>query len=383
MKLLILFISLLGILTSCQHPAKNTPLNNTTQTTIEEKIVDPEVTSPLAEKQFNNEVIQYNKSGFLPFNFNEKITRFALGSCASQDQPMPLFRHIIKEDPQLFLFIGDNIYSSRKEQRPPDFQYMKLDQIPIFQEVKSKFPILTIWDDHDFGANDGGSDNPYKTQYRKAFLDYWSQVRPFVIENEGALYYSTLFGPQNENIHFIFLDTRFHRTPITQVQTDKGYKQVLPTDNGTENMLGDAQWKWLEAELKKPAKIKFIISSIQFVANAHPFERWGEFPAQKDKMIQLLKKTQAKNVFFLSGDRHIGTIAKETIKGYGNIYDLTASSINRSRNLPEEIDPTYIGHSTSKENFGLITIDWEKLELKMELRDNSNSVANEVKILLL
>lgn len=383
MKTNIFLFVILGVLISCQHPAKNESLNNAPPALTEKKEVDSEVTSPLAGTTYNNEVISFNSKDHAHLNLSERISRFAVGSCSNQDEPMPLWRHIIKEEPQLFLFIGDNIYSSKKEQKPPEYQYLKLDKTPIFQEARHKIPFLTIWDDHDFGANDGGFDNPQKMQYRKAYLDYWSQILPFLIEKDAALYYSTIFGPKEQSIQFIFLDTRYYRTPITQKQSEQGYKETIPSNTGNENMLGDAQWKWLESELKKPAKIRFIISSIQFIANAHPFERWGEFPQQKEKMLDLIKSTQAKNVFFLSGDRHIGTIAKETVKGYGNIYDLTASSINRSKNLPEEIDPSYIGHSTAKENFGLITIDWETQQLKMQIRDITNSIANEIKIPLL
>ena len=34
--------------------------------------------------------------------------------------------------------------------------------------------ILAIWDDHDFGLNDGGGDYPYKQDAEKMFLNFWN-----------------------------------------------------------------------------------------------------------------------------------------------------------------------------------------------------------------
>ena len=38
------------------------------------------------------------------------MQKIAFGSCASQDKAQPIWDTVIAENPDLFLFIGDNIY---------------------------------------------------------------------------------------------------------------------------------------------------------------------------------------------------------------------------------------------------------------------------------
>ena len=38
--------------------------------------------------------------------------------------------------------------------------------------VSSRTVVLGVWDDHDFGLNDGGSENPAKDTLREIYLDF-------------------------------------------------------------------------------------------------------------------------------------------------------------------------------------------------------------------
>ena len=40
-------------------------------------------------------------------NFEFKI---AFGSCGKQIHPLPIFNEVVKQDPNIFIFLGDNIY---------------------------------------------------------------------------------------------------------------------------------------------------------------------------------------------------------------------------------------------------------------------------------
>ena len=44
-----------------------------------------------------------------------RLSRIAFGSCADQDDPQPIWSQILGMRPQLFLFIGDNIYGDTSE----------------------------------------------------------------------------------------------------------------------------------------------------------------------------------------------------------------------------------------------------------------------------
>ena len=36
--------------------------------------------------------------------------RLAFGSCAHQDKPQPILREVVRQDPDAFVYLGDNIY---------------------------------------------------------------------------------------------------------------------------------------------------------------------------------------------------------------------------------------------------------------------------------
>ncbi|MCA9448624.1 MAG: alkaline phosphatase family protein, partial [Candidatus Omnitrophica bacterium] len=43
------------------------------------------------------------------------LSRIAFGSCARQGQPQPIWDSIAASDPDVFLFIGDNIYGDSED----------------------------------------------------------------------------------------------------------------------------------------------------------------------------------------------------------------------------------------------------------------------------
>ena len=51
----------------------------------------------------------------LPLSAAEPVTRIALGSCADQDRPQPIWEAIVAQQPQLFLFLGDNVYADTED----------------------------------------------------------------------------------------------------------------------------------------------------------------------------------------------------------------------------------------------------------------------------
>ena len=80
-------------------------------------------------------------------------------------------------------------------------------------------------------------------------------------------------------------------------------------------MLGESQWQWLEKELTdSKAQFNVIMSSIQFLSYEHGFESWGTMPQEVKKMEEILSKSKAKGIIFLSGDRHIAEISVRILK---------------------------------------------------------------------
>lgn len=359
-------LAILLLITSCTNSEiKQDSVQGVSQTTAKSQ----DHSSPQAE-------------GIVPrgIDYGATITRIGFGSCGNQDAPEPIWSTIEKTNPNLFVYLGDTVYSSKPEQKPLLDQYKKLDKIPEYRSIREKVPFLAMWDDHDFGENDGGSSYANKDQYKKEFLSYWKYLKESIPLNQNGIYHSKIIGPKNKTVQIILLDLRYNRSPLKKAEnpTDPLKKYDVNYDKSA-TMLGDAQWQWFENELKKKSQVKVIISTIQLIANDHGFERWGEFPLERQKFFDLLKKTKAKNVVVISGDRHIGTLAKTEIKGWGTLYDLTASSINRASNFTET-DQTYVDKPYSGENFGLLNIDWKNKKMTLELRDIESKVITGVDI---
>ena len=152
-------------------------------------------------------------------------------------------------------------------------------------------------------------------------------------------------------------------------------KPFLADNTKSKKILSEKQWKWLENELKKPAELKILSSSIQVIANDHQFEKWGNFPHERERLLNLIEKYAAKNLFIVSGDRHMAAIAKTEFKGAGTVYELTASSINRPARLGNNMgDSSYIADGYGPINFGLVKIDWSNKTATLEVRGSEDQV---------
>lgn len=68
-------------------------------------------------------------------------------------------------------------------------------------------------------------------------------------------------------------------------------------------ILGEAQWTWLEKQLQAPAQIRIIVSSIALVAEDCGYEKWMNFPHERQRLFDLLKKSQSTGVLVISGDQ--------------------------------------------------------------------------------
>lgn len=305
----------------------------------------------------------------------------AFGSCAHQDKPQPMWDVIAKNNPDLFLFSGDNIYASQPETKPIGAQYKKLNLIPEFRRFRERVPIFAIWDDHDYGVNDSGADNPEKEEAKREFLNQWTYVRDSLSMGQKGVYHTKILGgvkKKSPTLQVIMLDTRWFRSPLKKNEDPtKPNRKFIPTEDKKTTILGEEQWSWLERQLRKPADVRIVVSSIQFVAEEHGFEKWANFPHEKERFLNLLRRVGPKNLFVVSGDRHMGTIAKQEVKGWGTLYDITSSGINRVTDL-DETDKSYAGTPIKVENFGLMKIDWTHKKITFELKDASDKVLNSV-----
>ncbi|MAN74250.1 MAG: alkaline phosphatase [Henriciella sp.] len=320
---------------------------------------------------------------------NETLTSILLASCNDEELDSPTLAQLAREDADLFLMIGDNVYGDRDGRDYANNQ-PELDELresfeelatrPEFQAVRAKFPMMVAWDDHDYGTNDGGRDFPFKQYAELIHETFWGLVDDEVGQYPGT-YYERTFGPEGQRVQVIVLDTRFFRSDLTPTDDygAEGKERYMPAPEGSyQDMLGSAQWTWLQNRLQDEAELRFIVSSVQVMPTVHGWESWDKLPAERERLFELVRESDAGGVVFLSGDRHTGFIYEEQGVLPYEANELTASSLNVAfAEESPEMDPRQVGAPFPPENYGEVEIDWQGRQLSLLLKNSEGETVRE------
>lgn len=297
----------------------------------------------------------------------------AFGSCNNQTLQNTLWKEIEKNNPSIWIWGGDIIYTDTEYMTFMEKNYLKQKNNTEYKNFIKNVDVLGTWDDHDYGLNDGGKEYLKREESQQLFLDFFDVPKNDIRRKQKGIYYSKDYFVEKNNVKIIILDTRYFRTSLTRdTLSTKRYKPAL-TNEGT--MLGKKQWNWLENELKSSkADYNIIMSSIQFLSYEHGFESWGNMPSEVDKFEKLLASSKAKNVILLSGDRHISEISKKEIQGLSYpIIDFTSSGMTHSyTSFKSEPNKYRIADVVSEKSFGILTINFDLNTVKMEMKGENN-----------
>jgi alkaline phosphatase D len=299
------------------------------------------------------------------------VSRIAFGSGASQERSQPIWDAVVAAKPDLFAFLGDNIYADTDNLEVLKAKYAQLAAVPGYQKLLKTCPVVATWDDHDYGLSDAGGDFPGKAASQKQFLEFFKEPSDSPRRTRPGVYGAWVFGPAGQRVQVILLDTRYFRSPLKKAGPDA-------------TILGDAQWKWLGEQLKVPADLRLIGSSIQVIAEDHPFEKWLTFSKERDRLYQLLRDTKANGVVLLSGNRNLGELSQmDAGLGYP-LFDLTSSGLNMASRhwRTAEKNSHRVGTMTSGDNFGLVAIDWDHTppRVSLQIRDVDGDVTVQQKL---
>lgn len=293
----------------------------------------------------------------------DSITKIGFGSCAKQDQPQLIWDAVNAAKPSLFLLLGDNIYGDSDDMDVLRDKWKKLAAQKGFQTLKKSARLLATWDDHDYGRNDAGNDYPFRQESQQVFLDFLDEPAASPRRTQAGVYAAEVIGPPGQRVQIILLDTRYHRSPlkkngIERVQGQPYFGPYAPTEDAEATVLGETQWQWLAEQLKVEAEVRLICSSIQVLADEHHWEKWGNFPRERQRLFDLIRDTKANGVILLSGDRHHAEITRhEMAIGYP-LFDVTSSSLNAPSQPKNEPNAERVGELFTPVNFGWIEIDW-------------------------
>ena len=161
--------------------------------------------------------------------------RVALSSCARVGSNGRVFDAIAASDPLLYLAIGDIHYANIGVNSPDAFRsaYDRLLTEPGQAALYRQVPIAYVWDDHDYGPNDGDSTSPSRPAARQVYRE----VVPHAGVEPGDAPINQAFTIGR--VRFVMTDSRSERTD--------------------DSMLGDEQLAWLIDELTESSRTHALV----------------------------------------------------------------------------------------------------------------------------
>jgi alkaline phosphatase D len=272
--------------------------------------------------------------------------KVGFGSCAriARDPEQRVFRVVENMAPDLFFWLGDNVYADAEARFAFADEYGRQRSVASLQNLIRSVPQLAIWDDHDFGYNNSDGEYPFKDQSLTAFKQYWPNPSYGEPANPGV-YFEYSYG----GVDFFFLDGRYHRSPNNAA------------DGQSKKFLGDRQKDWLKQRLlasRAPFKI-LACGSGWSMADGPQGDTWAAFRTERDELFDFIRDKRIEGVVCLSGDSHVGELncIPWSERGGYDIYDLVSSPLAQScdsswvTQSPEvRMKPVYAGGP----NFGLL-----------------------------
>jgi alkaline phosphatase D len=294
--------------------------------------------------------------------------RLAFGSCNKQEYNQDLWSDVIQAKPAMFMWIGDAIYGNGKDAKSIEESFLSLYNHPQYRKFRTAIPVVGSWDDHDYGLNNSGAENPIKKEVQQLYLNFIGEPPTSSRRTQEGLYTSYDINHEGLKIKMILLDTRYFRgKPMMKLRGS-------PAERKSE-MLGETQWKWLEQILDdSQADLHLVVSGTSVLSPHIPqSEQWENFPQEMDRLFRAIQKRKTKNVVFLTGDRHFAGVIERKVNGISYI-ELMSSGMNFGvrRFVPKPvIQALYKGRSWFDPHVGILDITKHEKEIEVQYRNLS------------
>ncbi len=290
----------------------------------------------------------------------QPLTRFTFGSCNYSDRDQSYWQQIAKDDSQLWIWLGDNIYGDGLSMQQRLQRYAELKNNRYYSAFRANCPIIGTWDDHDFASDNKDGRFPDKVESKKQVINFLDISKDTGILEHSGIYQSYSFGPVGQRTKVVLLDLRYNQN---QANTQK----VL---------LGEAQWAWFTKELASDDfELLVIGSSLNVTSPTTGFglEGWNAFGAERKRLYQLLSTVTCPTLI-LSGDRHQADLSKFD-PGHGRpVYEFMSSGLTHSAGLSLP-SPYRISKVIGDKNYGRVDIDWNGIgpTLRLQIKSPTTS----------
>jgi len=287
---------------------------------------------------------------------NRPPSRLVFGSCHSQHYESVLWENVAHRDAAAFVWTGDAIYADdfvdgKTRQATPAVLKQLYDQLLLERSYEQiELPVvLGVWDDHDYGTNNGDRRYEFKRESAQLFVQFLEQSSKtadnnvnddtFSILKERAATGKGVYGvkvfdfhrpagkellsdaeagleppfPQQQlsdrSVAVFLLDCRSHKTPW-----NAGFPDALRL-NYEADFLGDEQWHWFETALRRStATVNVVVQGLQVSAdrfwNADKCEAWSRFPMAQHRLYQTILQSGAAAPLLVTGDVHMAELLR-------------------------------------------------------------------------
>jgi alkaline phosphatase D len=271
-----------------------------------------------------------------------------------------IFEAIADLDPDLMLWLGDNVYLREVDWGSPAgiaYRYRHGRAEPALQRLLATAPHYAIWDDHDYGPNDADRSYVLKGAALETFQRYWPNPTYGLPGVPGVF---THF--QFADVEFFLLDDRFHRAP-----------NRTPAD-APRTILGGEQLQWLlDALTTSRAPFKVVALGGQVLNPSAVFETYANVaPEEQAVLLGEIARRRIEGVLFLSGDRHHAELMRLERPGAYPLFEFTSSPLTagavaepRDAENPLRVPGTLVAGQRS---FGTITVEGPRRARTLTLR---------------
>lgn len=264
----------------------------------------------------------------------------------------------------------------------------------------------------DYGVNDGDASYVDKEAASQLFLDFIGEPKDSDRRRREGVYESYRWGATTQPSAGAGAAASSAVVPAADGRQTK----IIVLDGrffqnrSADDMLGPAQWLWLEAQLNDaaPTDLFIITSGLQLVSTDKRIgEGWRLFPKSRAKIFRLIsQRTHNRDamLLFLSGDVHFAESdvtysCDESASGQVRVtplYDFTSSGmthsvstqvtsrvaelvvplfLNRRSSWAADLDPAHsIEGAYLGINFAELSIDWDKHTIVVAIRDGNGNV---------
>ena len=302
---------------------------------------------------------------------SDQTFRVAVGACLRNPAGGNALLDIVANDPDLMVWLGDNIYADTEDMATMRAIYDRLAANHRFQELAAATEMMATWDDHDFGWNNANRTWPHRDAAKIEFLRFWGAKPNDPRWDQPGVYSARTFGTDDRTVQVILLDNRYNLDPYDYGGQDPN-RQVL----------GEQQWAWLRERLLEPATVRIIGSGIQVLQDYdidEEWEAWGDSPLQRERLFRLIRDLGVPGVIFVSGDMHFAELTRHpddaAALGYAT-YDLTPSGLDQIETVAfgHWGNPNRVGDLLNGgQKHGLVEIDWAPADpaIHLEIYDRN------------